>query len=444
MWVLFVACSALATCWAWRETRSVAAATLAGLVLAIAPGWFLLQQISPVSEPLLLVLVLVALLLAGDGKFTRGRALAFALVVGVAPLSRSIGVALVVPAVVMLLSDRGLARLRLPLAALAVLPFGAWSMLRASLPQAESYMDQLSVESMRAAFGGFGPWLLGQPLRMIEGAATLLSITPSIPAILFSGLLGALALLACVVHWRRLDAQFLLLYCGIVFVWPFPAEMPRFMALLFPVVIVLAARGGEWLLRRVAPSFRQQGSGLLVGLSLSALLVAIPGAWQSGTRMLREVDPALEPFKRTGGYLAADNLQSADEGLEFGARLIGAIEVLRDHVAPGECVYAVMPQLVRLYGKVRTVALPRGITEPEKARETFLACRYLFAISGTTPQYEEPPMYPAQLFGSRLRPVFVSNMHVDGVETPVVALFDLASVCDETDCAQAKPIISRP
>ncbi|MFN7553331.1 MAG: hypothetical protein ACK59M_01400 [Pseudomonadota bacterium] len=208
MWVLFVACSALATCWAWRETQSVVAATVAGLALAVALGWFLLQQVSPASEPLMLVLVLVAVLPAGDGKFTRDRSLAIALVVGAAPLSRSIGVALVVPAVVLLLSDRALARLCLPL---AVLPFTAWSMLRASLPHAESYMDQLSVESMRAAFGGFGPWLLGQPLRMIEGAATLLSITPSIAAILLAGLLGVLALLGYVVHWRRLDAQFLLL-----------------------------------------------------------------------------------------------------------------------------------------------------------------------------------------------------------------------------------------
>jgi hypothetical protein len=42
-------------------------------------------------------------------------------------------------------------------------------------------------------------------------------------------------------------------------------------------------------------------------------------------------------------------------------------------------------------------------------------------------------MYPAPLFGPGLRPVFVSNMLLDGVERPVVALFDLASVRDGVD-----------
>ncbi len=259
------------------------------------------------------------------------------------------------------------------------------------------------------------------------------SITPSIAAIVLAGLLGAVALLAGVVHWRRLDAQFLLLYCSIVFTRPFPAEMPRFMALLFPVVIVLAARGGEWLLRRVAPSFRQQVSGMLAGLCLAVLVVALPGARQSATRMLREVDSELEPFKRTGGYLVAADLRSADEGLEFGACMIGAIEVLRDHVALGECVYAVMPQLVAFYGKVRATASPRGVTESEKARYTFSACRYLFAIWGATPQYDGVPMYPVSLLVPGSRPVFVSRMLVDGVERPAVALFDLASVRDEAN-----------
>jgi hypothetical protein len=97
------------------------------------------------------------------------------------------------------------------------------------LPKAESYADSLTLESIRTVYGGIVPWLAGQPFRMIEGAASALANVPGPVAIALSGLLALLAVLAALVGWRRLDAQFLLLYCGIVFVWPFPAEMPRFM-----------------------------------------------------------------------------------------------------------------------------------------------------------------------------------------------------------------------
>ena len=149
-----------------------------------------------------------------------------------------------------------LGRIRFALAGLAMLPVAAWSLLRSTLPQAENYTDSLTLESIRTVYGGIVPWLAGQPFRMVEGAASALANVPGPVAISLSGLLAFLAVLAALVGWRRLDAQFLILYCGIVFVWPFPAEMPRFMGLLLPVVLVLAARGAAWLagLRAAAAS----------------------------------------------------------------------------------------------------------------------------------------------------------------------------------------------
>lgn len=426
MFVLFTACTALATWWAYRATRDVIAAIFCGLSLALSPGWFLLQQSSPVSEPLMLALVLAALLLAGEGPLTRGRALALALVAGAIPLARTIGIAMAIPVAVRLLADRGLGRLRFGLAGLAVLPFLAWSLVRSTLPQAENYTDSLTLESIQNVYGGIVPWLAGQPFRMVEGAASALANVPGPVAISLGGLLAVLAVLAAFVDWRRLDSQFLVLYCGIVFVWPFPAEMPRFMGLLLPIVLVLAARGAAWLagLRAARPAWSSRP--LLAALSVAAVVVSLPGVAHNGHLALRTVDPQLEPFKRFGGYFMAENAQVGDQALEFAARLVAAMEVLPEYVPDGECVYALSPQMVFHYGKVRSMATPRNLADARDVRERLVACRYLLAISAPTSQHGESPMYPATLVSDQVQPLFISYMEVSGQRFPAIGLFDLA------------------
>jgi hypothetical protein len=428
MFVLFVACAGLSTWWAYRATRDLVAAVLCGLSLAISPGWFLLQQSSPVSEPLMLALVLGALLLAGDGPLTRGRALALALVAGAIPLARTIGIAMVIPVAIRLLGDRGLGRLRFGLAGIAILPVLAWSLLRSTLPQAENYTDSLTLESIRSVYGGIVPWLAGQPFRMIEGAAGALANVPGPVAISLSGLLAVLAVLAAIVGWRRLDAQFLVIYCGIVFVWPFPAEMPRFMALLLPIVLVLAARGAVWLagLRAARPAWSDRR--LLAGLAVAAMVVSLPGVTHNAYFALRKVDPELEPFKRFGGYFMAGNAQVGDQALEFAARLVGAMQVLPEYVPAGECVYALSPQMVFHYGKVASVRTPLNLADAGDARERLIACRYLLAMSAPTSQHGESPMYPAALVADQVEPLFISYMEVSGQRYPAVGLFDLAAL----------------
>jgi hypothetical protein len=425
MFVLFTACAGLATWWALRETQDVTAAVLCGLSLALSPGWFLLQQSSPVSEPLLLAMVLGALLLAGDGPLTRGRALALALVAGAVPLARTIGIALVLPVVLRLLGDRDLGRLRFGLAALALLPAIGWALLRASLPTSDNYTDSLTLESIRGAYGGVLPWLAGQPLRMVEGAAAALSHSPGLLATVTCGVLAALAVLAALVEWRRLDAQFLLLYCGIVFIWPYPAEMPRFMGLLLPLVLVLAARGVIWLRTQVPGAMPRNRGRVLAILSATVMMVALPSMWLTGHLALRKVDPQLEPFKRFTGYFAAGDARVGDQALEFAARLVTAIEVLPEYVAPGECVYSLTPQMVAHYGKVRSVATPRDLQSEDEARRFLVACRYVLTMSAPTAQHDESPMYPAPLFADRLQPLFISYMEVAGTRYPAVGLFDL-------------------
>lgn len=428
MLLLFAGCSALATLWGRRELGGVAGPVLCGIAVAISPGWFLLQQSSPVSEPLMLVLVLSALLLAGDGPLPRGRALALALVAGAVPLARTIGIALVLPVVLRLCGERGLGRSRWLLAALALLPFAAWSALRASLPHSEQYTDSLSIASALQAFGGVGGWMLGQPLRMVEGAAGAFALAPH-PAILaFAGGIAVLAVGAAVVEWRRLDAQFLLLYCGIVLVWPFPAEASRFMLPLTPVALILAARGAGLLASAVRAGKVVRPGGAAAALAGLAILASVPDVLRLGALALRPVDPALEPFKRTAAYFLSPDAGTADHSLEFAARLVAAMRALPEYVPAGACVYSISPQMTYYYGRVRAVAVPRGLAGAEAVREQLTGCRFLLAMSAPSAQHAEPPMYPAALVADAVVPLFMSHMDINGQHVPAVGLFDLQPI----------------
>lgn len=428
MFALFVGCTALATAWARREVGGVLVPMLCGLAVAISPGWFLLQQSSPVSEPLMLALVLLALLLAGQGPMSRGRALALALVAGTVPLARSIGIALVLPVALRLCTERSLGRSRWLFALVALLPFAAWSALRASLPSADSYTDSLDIETVLHAFGGIGGWLLGQPLRMIEGAAGAFAIEPGPAALTLAGIVAVLSLGAAALHWRRLDAQFLMLYCGIVLVWPFPAEASRFMVPLAPVALVLAARGvAMWLPGDGAGPAAQAARALGVMAAL-AILASIPDAVRSAQHALRAVDPQLEPFKRTAAYFMSPDERTADHSLEFAARLVSAMQVLPEYVPAGACVYSITPQMTYYYGGVRAAPVPRGLATPLAARERLTRCRFLLAMSAPSAQHAETPMYPATLIADEIDPLFISYMDVDGRRVPAVGLFDLAGI----------------
>jgi hypothetical protein len=425
MWLTYVASTALATAWAWQQLRSNTLALVIGLVVALAPGWFLLQHTAPLSEPLMLAMLLAALLIAGSGRVTAGRALAFALLVGALPLARSIGIALVLPAMAWLVGQRALGGLRFALAGLTLLPFGAWSAFRATLPRAEHYTDSLDPARILDAFGGIGGWLIGQPMRMVEGGALMLSNAPSAAALTVGALLAVLALAATFVDWRRLDVRFVWIYCGIVFVWPFPAEAPRFMAILLPVVLVLACVSVRALAAGWLPSSGPSRPWAVAALPLAALALCLPGAWHATNWVLRPVEPALTPFMRTTGYFLADDEAAADAALEFGARMIGALGVLRDYMGPRDCVYSVIPHMVAHYGSVRAVAVPRGLDSREAALGAMGRCRYLLAISATTAQYGETAMYPAPLLGDHVRPLFLSEMQVGGVRRPAVGLFEI-------------------
>ena len=264
------------------------AATAATLCAIGLPSMMLAAML--LSEPLFLVLLLVALPLAErlrtmDAPPAR-LALGVGVLCGLLTLTRSIGIALcvAVPAVLLIERRWKVAAVVIAGAALLLVPWNAWVALHdAEIPAV-----------LRGKYGSYSGWLSGAVARhgigfVVETAARnavrmASTLTDPIrlgygPAARVAALLLGGALLAggAVRAWRRLPVLvlFAVAYFGIVLVWPF--DPTRFVFGVWPLVGLLMATGVAWGLeaRRAADEGARWRPVLAHGALVAGAVVAL-------------------------------------------------------------------------------------------------------------------------------------------------------------------------
>lgn len=409
--------------WLRRENERAGPAAAFSVALALCPGLLLLQT-NPISEPLLTALLFGAMLLAARAA-GHGRWLAFAMVVSIVPLARMSGIALIAAAIAWsLLGLRLRGGTALAAASVMLLPTAAWVGYRRLLPIETDYLDQLGLAQILGELGGWSGLLLGQWQRLWRGYIELFD-----PGVGWLGAAVGSAVLALAVlgWWQRLrhaklDALFLPLYLGLVFVWPFPAEIPRLLSVTLPIVLQSALDGAMRLRMRSLPS--TQRAAILASLLVVA---GAPSLFQFWRRMLIDLDPVLAAHARTPSFLTYPSEQRARQWLEIRARMAAAIRALPGEVPRSECVYSALPAFVWFVaqGQVNVKPVPMRLDPARPAREQFAACRYFLVAQVTSPQHGQPGMYPLDHIREWTRPVFVSMIRLDADrQAPAVALLE--------------------
>lgn len=413
-WVSGIAAAlAVFAIWLWlrRELADVLAASWTALAFTALPGLYLLI-IYPVSETLFMALAYLALALAPSPKHRPIGALAFALLISIVPLARSIGIALVAAGCLSIASIPALpARKKLLACLIAVVPALAWAAYRAALPNAAQYTEVLDVAIVLRELGGWKGLLLGQPVAMFMGYVQLLDPHFGAPAKIVTSLLAGLTALglfrALIV--QRFDAWFLLAYWGVVWLWPYPHEISRLLLPTMPIVLLHSITGAVAVGTRTRAFRRTTNPASAAGLLLVLVLLACgPILVQFGRRVTAPVDPTLEPFKRSETYLTHRSQEYAELILAFDARLYFALRALHDVVPPQDCVYTSLPEMVRLHGRVAAVPLPPRIDPTLPIRPQLAKCRYFLIHQASTRQLGYPPLYPLKLISGWTQPVFQS------------------------------------
>lgn len=408
----FAMLAALATA-AWYLTE-IRPTWVAGMLLLVgaAAAAPMLQLLNPVSEPFMQLLLMPAFMLAARQPRPSSSLIVLAALVGVIPLARMAGVALVAAFIVWLLRRDDLGwRQRLPYAAIAAFPAAAWLAYRSLLPIEESYVAALSADRVLEAFGGWAG-LLSQPLNLLRGLATVIDPLPGPLAWVAATLVVALAMFALPSRLRSnsLDAWYTLAYAGLVLVWPYPAEATRLMLALMPVLLLQAWHGATLLAKAGAVGAWSRYPWPALG-TLVLLAACIPAWWHITHRARLPIDPDLERYRRSPAYFLADSDELAIAGTESWARIVAMAAELPQVVPRDDCVYTFFPAMIWVQSgqRTRVKPIPSDVARGRMPLDQLRDCRFLMPINTSSAQTGAPPLYPLDALHDRTIPILHSE-----------------------------------
>ncbi len=427
-YVVTAACSigAVAATWWWvrGETGRPTAAAGCAIALALYPGFFLLT-IYPASEPIALVLTLVAFALAEKVPRRPSMLLVAALIIGVSPLARMASLALVAAFSVWLVLQRPVPIRQALLSLVAAWsPALAWLGYRAAVPT-ETYLHEFEYAGFPSTLSALPPWL-GEQLRSIVaslnnnwGAARWGFVDWLTAALLPVVVAGAISRL----RRGKIDAWYALAYVTLIILWPFPEEMERFVLLLFPVFCLYAIVGLQvirtMIERRARVSQWRIGGGALMAF----FLVAAGPAWvRIAHRAAMPVEPELVPDRLNRPFFELDSDAFALFFLEATTRTRHAAASVADFVGDDDCVYAIRPSVIRSSSHVE--AFPYQYPPPDSAEgmAAFPLCEYHFITWSSTRQLKQPPYYPLDELAENVEPLFASYIETEDGQVLVAAL----------------------
>jgi hypothetical protein len=406
--VVAVGCLALSAGLAHAWVRGAGAsrteaALLACVFAALPASW--LASLEQLSEPLYLALSLAALTAAARERRPGARSLQLAaLLCGLAALTRSVGIALVVAYSLWIWRQR--ARIgRGWVAALGIawaLPL-AWIAVRAVAGIGSSYAEVF--ESRLPMFGG-GPLdalagVVRAELAAIANSMTrLFALHPSPIARVSAAFVAALAAIGFARRLRRaeLDAVYLALYLVVLALWPFPSHVERFVHAISPVVLFQALDGATAIAGAIAPRFATRARAALLlmcsGLALPTLVYLIERHREGVAREYAE-------FTHSPRWYTRRAIGEAERDAQLRRDEVLAMQRVRELVPTDACVFAVKPLELALHaGRIARLPPPEDLQEAER-EAAFAACDFVFAEPLVIFPYRTA-FHPVALLGDRL------------------------------------------
>ncbi|UCF18867.1 MAG: hypothetical protein JSU87_13175 [Gemmatimonadota bacterium] len=321
----------------------------AAALVGYASGSMMLVSTGLLSEPLYLVIVPLALLAvdrAGE-RSSSARIIAAATLAGLAALTRTVGLALVAAALVAIWNRQGRRQfwLAAAVAALILAPWLAFTMISGRevpdylVPHYGSYVQLYLSNLSETPLAAFSIIFtnVGAVLQTLGGK--FFSGRPALVQSLAGASLLTLAVLGARRHYRSAPATVVYpwLYLGIVSAWSFPPF--RFVFVLFPLLLALAAAG-------------------LIGLISSV------GGWVGGTSAVwsrRRLAPAMLTVVLLLVFLGVPESRSLQQrvwdGSQYRKTVLGAevIDWVRRNTDPSDVIAYEFDPLIALHTGRRAV-----------------------------------------------------------------------------------------
>ena len=378
--------------WIHSEVRDPVPAIGLLVIFALAPGT-LLQNLEILSEFPYLMLSMLALWSGERARRTdRGYGLT-ALAVGLATLTRTAGLSLLVAFGFWLFRHR--VRGRTKWFGISLLPYLLWLLYRSWIaPTKGGYVSLW--EHSPASPGLISAFLEKQASALWQA---LLNTVDFRPSLVTQVVLGITLLLGAPVWARRLwsgrlDAWYLLVGSVMTLLYPFPGYFTRLFLPWIPIIWFYAYLGILGI-SRVKVQIR--GKPALAYAFLAALLLAsAPSLGFMFERLAEPIEPGMTAWKHTRYWFRTTDMSSIRADVRFRHDLIAAIKDVSQYVPQGECVFGAHAAISMLYSRrVFQQAPSPDVSDADFARLSN-GCHYFFLvpIAGQSGNARVEPYYP--------------------------------------------------
>jgi hypothetical protein len=357
-----------AMCWLLREAWPKTGVILAAILMMGSPvalDWLA----SLFSEHQFIFLTYAALLLASIKDKSAGQWLGIGCLIGLAIATRSAGWALAVGMLAHLAWARQFTGMKWTvsgvLVAVLLIPF-----LKVGLPPAKNYFNGL-VDHLTLIDGRY-------VLAWIQGLGTgWLNLWGSWPGAILA---GALVIPGVALRLARndVDAWYILVSLGMLFVWPFPDHLSRFLWVLMPAFLAAMHTVTSQLPMRAGwPAW-------IIPALASIVLFSLPnGLLRSLERMTTPPTGEFQALSRMPEWTRAEDRETGEQTLAVRKAMLADVARIKRFTTDATCVYSELPMLV-VAGALRpSLASPwNGL---EDARPQDMECAYYYLIPLSLP-----------------------------------------------------------
>ncbi len=386
--------------WLRMEARSLLPAVAVPLFIAFLPSTLILSQ-ELWSEFLFMCFLYGTFAALSARQKTPSHWMLAALMVGLASMTRSIGVTVIAAFALSLVWHRP--KRFLWYALISATPFLYWQGHEALMrDNIQSYWIDLIEHFGPASIGILSDFLINQAVVTWQAWCWLFSVLEAalLPDNIKIAVLLLLLLLALTGFFSRLkrgkmDAFCLCFYLPTVFIWPHPGLyfMGRFLYPLLPLFLFYICLGTA----NVVAQQRLARAGLAI-LALLVAAIAYPSTSQFINRAYTDTAIDLRPYRRSREWLRASSLETALRHARQNRALSLTLAELTRHVPENECLYAVQTPIVMLYSSRITAILPKPPVTPVELISATRECRFILAMNAEVPIGNVPRFYPIEHF----------------------------------------------
>jgi hypothetical protein len=397
--------------WARYETRSALQSYLLVLIFVFLPTTFF-QSFGILSETLYLWLTLVAIGFLSRADIPISRFYTVAVVIGLAAITRTAGIALIAAFAVYLLLHN--VKPWLHLVSCSLVPIFCWHILKWLLGYQDGYLwimtafakDKPLLDFLigKLATESHGLWL---------GWITSFDHTPAMTSLIVGSTVGAICLAGTIrrAYLRKFDGIYLIFYLGMLMAWPSAPEARRFLFVVMPIFLVHGFHFVFYLVRRFLP-VKPEAFGYIYLLIIA--LTVFPATGLIFQRLAMAVDESNWRYVRSLYWYSGENVYHVLDRnrLKIAAydKYVSSWRKIADVVDERECVYSVHPTWLMLYADRPSYATPRAPTRDQFLQEA-TRCRYVYVASYLRSPYSV--FYPNEYLGEG-RVIFADRMEYMG------------------------------